>query len=1494
MKKILGLDLGTNSIGWALINKTEGKILGMGSRIIPMGTDKLDYEKGAGITKNAERRTARTIRKMNKRYKQRRNKLLFILNELGILPDQFQFKDGIPNPKRLNDLELLPIQKGTLQLDSFNNYQLRVNALNNEIALKDFGKILYQFNQLRGYAGGSSNDDDNKKKKEETNDEDNEKKKSYEVITQKITLLNIQKSDRTYKAKGGKNKGQELPLFEVIFLLDDEEKEATTMLQGLEVGKEEELEIRIKQTKKGENIILALPQKTNWKKQMEATEEILKTEKLFIGQLLLRDLQNSRWTKIRNRVILRNRYKEEFEAIWEEQAKHHKILNECTKEQLEKIAWYLFPGTGNLKNSKQDKLRKEAVEGGLKYIIKEQIIYYQRPLKPQTELISKCQFEKDEIVLATSHPLFQEFRCWKQINQLYITSKEAIYNERKKKSIYKYQDRYLTNEQKKEIYLKLQSQKQVGFPDVAKMIGLKNDNTEYLNGLNVKAKLKGCDTALSIKKVFKDFTGEDIFYNAIKKDSDLVLKVWDALYNNTGNEYDEKSLNVSALISVLKNIIDKKTAILLALKLAQNISYPRKYGSLSAKAINNILPLMQLNPVNLNDSIKENFENIKYGIETGELIEGIEPYMVDYIYNNPDILETGGMMDSFAASLKYGKHTVDNVKASIKNYHHIKYNPNRNLRNPVVEQITNEALQVIKAIWKEYKFKSEELEIRIELARDLKNSAAEREKIYKGHLNSQKQNSRIKEILAELKIPVTDENVLKYKLYEHQKYISPYSGETLELSLFNEYEIDHIIPKSRLFDDSISNKVLVEGFLNKEKANRTSWEYISLQNTRYKICSIEVFLDIINENYFGRKKKNLLLEKIPTNFIERQIKETQYIALAVKSELAQVVGSNNIKSTTGEITNFLRSRWGLKKLLMELTENRFKQMELWDSSNKWVNRYFDEEQKRNVYEIKHWSKRYDHRHHAIDALVVALTEQSHIQRLNNLNKELQEWLITHKEEIKLEVKEDETILEAFLNLEEKRREEIQKQIESFRKFDSPINDLVKQAKIHLEAMVVSHKPKDNLTIQFNEKTQKKEIKIRAALHEATLYGKHNGQDTKTVSISNLSAKDIEKIVDPVLKKEINNHRNKSEYTSMKEAFSGEGLKAFNESRFQRKKPESLKPPVFKVKIYYNTKEVKESSLQRLYESNDKLSVKTGGNYLFLVMEKKSKKNEEVERVFDIVSLYDAADIAKREWKNQTEDFKKKIYDDYLIINKADKVLFALQQNELIYLPENVDDPVLKFTSNEFDDWISQNNNKSKFNKRIYKVVKFTGKDCFFIPNNYANTISIPKDLTTEQKGELKKQYGEKKIPKKELNFEEFGSFGTSAKTEVNEHFINILIDKKYNTEPLKIQDHCIKIKTDWLGNIRLGQTKKNYPTTEEANNFLSEPETLYEKKTIQRFSSFEEMEEDQLKYMAALSPQERMQQLNELIKMSYGIPKNTAPKKHQYTIKFNKDDEPIL
>jgi CRISPR/Cas system Type II protein with McrA/HNH and RuvC-like nuclease domain len=1481
MKKVLGLDLGTNSIGWAVVDKDDQKILGMGSRIIPMGSDKQDYEKGVGITKNATRREKRTARKGNKRYKMRRNKMLYVLHTLGMLPDQFQFKElnekdktgkllrlvgtgennffkennkGVPLPQKLEELELMPIKKGTLQLDSLAFYKMRVNALTNPCELKDFGKILYNFNQLRGYSGGNNDDDNKKKKVADVNDDD--VKKKYEIIVQKVEIVKVEKSEDTFTVRGGMNKGEKQNKYDVTILLDNEEKEGQTELQNLEekVGQEEELEIRVKRTKNGETITIALPQKSNWRKNMEAAEKILKEENLFISELRLRDLQQSKWTKIRNRVFLRNRYKDEFDKIWDTQANIHGILKNCPKEILEKIARYIFPGTSET----QQKLREEAITKGLKHIIKEQVIYYQRPLKPQTELIGNCQFEKEEKVIPVTHPLFQEFRCWKQINNLYIRTKveialvgfqedlfgnkTPIYDKTSKKSNikYQYQNRYLTNEEKFALYEKLQTQKEVGFGTVIEVLNQdkskgkleKEPKNYFLNGLNVKAKLKGCDTLISIKKVLGEY-----FDDFLSKEKNIVEKIWNVIYdvkNHDGSEYEPTSKRVYSIIELLKTYTDETIATELSLKLAQTVKFPRKYASMSVKAIQNILPLMIPNPKNVPEQIKTKFEEIKRLVDTGEIVDNLnyelEDFVINFVKNNPDALQKGGIMESFAISLVYGKHTAETIKPQIFNYHQIKYEE-RNLRNPIVEQLVNETMQVIKAIWKQYKFNPEELEIRVELARDLKNSAVERDKIWKGQRKNQENNKKVKERLQEAGIAITDENILKYRLYEQQKHISPYSGETLSLGAFDTYQIDHILPKQRYYDDSFSNKVLVEGVLNQEKSNRTAWEYITQQNSQYKILSVENFVKNVNENYFGKRKKNLLAEKIPLSPVERQIKDTQYISVAVKNELAKVVGSENVKTSTGEVTCFLRSRWGLKKLFMQLTESRFKQMELWDldengnPKTSWVNRYVDENGK-NQYEIKNWSKRYDHRHHAIDALVVALTEQSHIQRLNNLNKYVQEELTKRKDEFKIEQKEDETILDAFFNLEVKRRDEILRAMESSRYFEPPFliidkngkpkSHLVDYVSQHLETMVISHKPKDKLGIKqdkFDENTPnknlKKQIKIRAGLHEETYYGKLNGRDTKRVELYTLSITknketkkdEIAVLIDKVLETEIIAHRNllsennKALFQSMKEAFTGEGLKMFNDKRVA-----DGRPPVYKVKIWYNKEEKKESSLQRLYDNNEKQSVITGDNYLFLIMEKNGN------RIFDIASLYDSVAIANSALKENEIDFKKIIAEDFRIKHKdkPDKVLFTLQQNELVYLPKSNDDCVLNLSKSEFGKWISDLENKKEFCKRIYKVVKFTGKDCFFIPHNYANIISVAKNLSKEDLEELKTQNeGKKKIPKKELNFVEYGSYGNCSPFESDEIFVKSQIDKKAQKKSLKIQDTCIKIQIDWLGNIKL-------------------------------------------------------------------------------------------
>lgn len=147
MKTILGLDLGVTSIGWAIIlTDDEGKplkILGMGSRIIPLSSDDRDqFQKGQAITKNQDRTTARTQRKGYNRKQLRKKELKEILTELGIYPSE----------------ELL-------NLPSVELWKLRADAAtgNTELSAAQLGRILYMLNQKRGYKSARSEANQDKK-----------------------------------------------------------------------------------------------------------------------------------------------------------------------------------------------------------------------------------------------------------------------------------------------------------------------------------------------------------------------------------------------------------------------------------------------------------------------------------------------------------------------------------------------------------------------------------------------------------------------------------------------------------------------------------------------------------------------------------------------------------------------------------------------------------------------------------------------------------------------------------------------------------------------------------------------------------------------------------------------------------------------------------------------------------------------------------------------------------------------------------------------------------------------------------------------------------------------------------------------------------------------------------------------------------------------------------------------------------------------------------
>ena len=1345
MKKILGLDLGTNSVGWALVDKNQEKILGLGSRIIPMGDDKGNFEAGKKITRNATRRIARGIRRGNHRYKLRRNKLLFALYKMGMLPDMILFgyfkqNDSeeevniigqFPPAEKLQKLFVQPIRKGNKKYtgDTAQSIlELRAKALNEPVSLKELGRILYLLNQRRGYSGGGEEDE-----KEITNQEGETQKikKVYKEIkvlkitpvqhceeikiskikkqfpVYKLWVVNIETGetlegssikklpndteiDITYSKPSAESKqtrfhfkddeikfsyeGSDIvdetfkgkvtectPIQEYkkkkwvyeIEIIDEDENEDerigngklllkhTKNLEKLKLNELIEFEINITTNVNGsKEFEFLLPNKTSWKKNLESIEKTItenKKLKFETGELdatgkgnyhichyFLEKIKKGDGTvsvdyKIRDNVILRKRYIEEFNAIWEKQIQDNPELKRIAEDKnlLEEIINYIFPERDATKpeteqsvNSKKNDLKKTAREKGLKEVIEKQIIYYQRKLKPQADLIGGCQYETatDENkkpvyrVIERSHPLFQEFRMWDQINKSFVDARNP------EGSKYKYSKRFLTKGEKENVYTKLNDKKELTYEGWCSSLNLRYEgkgkdkkNIDWPRGLHKKEKFKGNETLKTIKTLLGESLFEKVFgaskefiHYSNKKYIDFYSILFESAGSNEMDITDErvqkirkflaehiKSTDIPETVSY-DDFLDKRS-----LEIAK-FKFPRKYASLSAKAINNLLPLMQLDSPALNEqsehrrkinlliSIYEPFKHRLKDYDTEQEKkpehEKISKALLADFCREYDVLaepiDKGNWPYWAAAGLMYGRHTAEQ-KEKITDYHQIQpLTKEETLRNPVVEQMTNETLQTIKSILKEYKLKPDDIEIRVELARELKNNAKERESMHNNMLSNAKANKFAAfEIMqleyedgkkkikpennckqdgcsgscyqsAKLKQPTANE-ILKYRLWKEQGMVSPYTGNPIPLcKLFagSQYNKEHIIPKQRFFDDSQSNLVIAETVVNKVKDNLTAIGFIRKYGGKdikgFPIKTLNSFEnEVMNHPTLSNgKKKKLLMKEIPEDFIERQKKETQYIAIKVKEKLGSIVGLDNVITTTGGITDHLREIWKLNEAFKEMNKERFQLMAtmVQEPMETWCN-YKEVESKKGgtkkVLVLKNWSKRLDHRHHAIDALVIACTTQAQITQLNTLNQIVQEKLKEKHEDLRSRTDiSDEEINNKLAEMSENEKEEFQEMLGSLRQFDFPWEKeyFLPEAKEKIEQLLISFKGKKRLLIQNKEdkngkRTNELMLKIRSALHQETVYGKFDDEETKKVNI-----KTAFELADFILEPEIKN------------------------------------------------------------------------------------------------------------------------------------------------------------------------------------------------------------------------------------------------------------------------------------------------------------------------------------------------------------------------------------
>lgn len=1407
MKRILGLDLGTNSIGWALIELKEDstkRIVRLGSRIVPMeGAEMSDFKKGLRQTKNATRREKKGARVGNKRYKQRRNKLIYVLKKLDLLPEQIKTSRPFDNPAKIQKINVLPIEKGIKQLTGKQFLELRTKAIHEPVSKKEFGKILYRFNQLRGYAGGDEQDD--------------------EIET--ANVLGIKKTTKNFPSQENL-----IEIFQVLGYAATEEKkkkktvftlrvknrdskiwEGETLVENITIGDSLELKQLIRRnTKTGEitSIEFSIPKKSGWRKQMENLEEALsehskeKGRKTYLSEYFLDMLNENRWKKIRDNVILRARYEEEFDAVWEEQFAHH--LADVNKETIQEIATFLFPGN----SESQQKFRKEGIEKGLKYILKNQIIYFQRELKDQSHLISHCRFEPNEKVMAKSHPLFQEFKVWEQINKLSINRKIPNGFTKTGKAKFKYEERPVPASFKEHLYEQLQFKNELAFSTVLNKLKKGYDfdeSVDFFNGMSVKTKLKGNSTRIAFEKRLGRF------WDSLEMDSvKNQIELWGLLYIGKGNEYDLNSNRNQQISAYLKNkgIKDKDfDKIVIAISC---IKFPRDYASLSLTAVQKVLPLVRAghyyNLNNINEAGLERISKLLNSNVTDDFDKSLQKYLD---INENVILKEGGFINAFALMLMYGKHTAETISddAIYKSFDEIKALERHSLRNPLVEQMINETLMVVKDIWKTY---GELDEIKVELARELKSSIKERSNMHDRMEKNQKVNSYIKHRLREIDQELTKSNVERYKLWERQEnddpsfvakyeatksdveklklweeqgHIDPYTNATIPLSsLFNKglYDIDHIIPQSRYFDDGLANKIVCAQKVNKDKGNRTAIEYIEAGSSKIlNLLSPEEFVKSVGNRFYGKKRKMLLATKIPEDPIERQKKETQFIAIRVREELAKIVGSNNVKTSTGGVTHHLRNQWGLTNAFKEILKPRFekfynlkaeKEYEKYKAeAEKEGKEFIDFERfcksylkshifkKNNDLIIKGWSKRYDHRHHALDALVVALTDERAVKRLNDLNKHLKDWIVEKSKEGTLNLDPDaDDILNQFFQEESEIRKNAMKEIERFRDIPQPWDAFKKDAKNALNEIIVSHKPKDKLLLQYEKikrsgkEVKERVIKIRGPLHEETIYGLSSGLESKRINLSSFAAStmsvsatktNIEKICNDNLKETISDHFENTHNGNKSDAFGAEGRMGLNKRLAEKTKIKNGKeisaphPPIDTVKIYRKKPKgggkniISLQKMERLSSFNNSLYVNTGSNYLFAVLE------EDGKRKYDIISLFEAAEFLKDRFSETNDRIgldKIKLFRDYFDNVNQGKFLFSLKILDLVYFPKEKDDIILDKESPLFSSYW----NHPERVEQIYVVNKFSGKQIYFTKHTMAEVIEKKLELGSQNMEEF--------------------------------------------------------------------------------------------------------------------------------------------------------------
>lgn len=1135
MKKILGLDLGTTSIGWAFVNEAEtvnekSSILGIGVRVNPLTTDEqLNFDKGKPTSINADRTLKRGARRTLDRYKQRRANLIDALKKAGIINSETKLSEH---------------KKGS----THETYLLRSKAVTEQLSNDEFARVLLMINKKRGYKSSrkAKNEDEGQliDGMEIARKLNNENLTPGQYCFQLLSngakrLPDFYRSDLNKELdniwKVQKDNFPEILTEDFRKLIAGKGQKATAAIikdkfgfytaenkgKGRKIKAYEWRSMAISGTLTKEELAYVIVEVNGniYNSSGYLGEISDRSKELFfgnktIGQYLYEKLANDPNYQTKKKVFYRQDYIDEFEKIWESQSRFNPLLTEELKSEIRDI-----------------------------------IIFYQRKLKSQKGLISICEFEKREIeiikegkpkriligprVAPRSSPVFQEFKIWQRLNDLrfqHAKTKEIFVPELWQKKIlfdelwfkgnlpadrilqllklspkewklnFKELEGNRTNQELNQAFLDIL---ELAGIDTSDVLGLKPDqdnvsiNKVLTDAEVIKQFIKSRFTELGINTDVLEFNSD---LEGVEFISQPSYQLWHILYSYEGD--DSQSGN-ETLYRVLNSKFGFRDDFA---KILSNVGMQEDYASLSVKALKKMLPFLK--------------EGHPYARREGE-----------------NELEGASSLAGYNHSASYNKD--ENESRVLKGK--LEILPKNSLRNPVVEKILNQMVNIVNSILQDPNLGRPD-EIRIELARELKKNAREREELTKQLNQANKEHEEIREILKKednISNP-TRNDIIRYKLYQELKdngYKTLYSNTYIprEKLFSKEFDIEHILPKARIFDDSFSNKTLETRDVNLKKADQTAADFVlntyGQEQFDLYVQRIEMLLKA-PEGGISKGKYMKLLKKsseIGDGFIERDLRESQYIAKKAKEMLFEI--SRSVISTSGNITQKLREDWGLVNVMQELNIDKYRKLGLTE---------FVQTKDGNKKErIVDWTKRNDHRHHAMDAITVAFTKHSHIQYLNHLNARKNEKDKWHASIMGIENKETELVIDDSGN--------------KTRKFKPPMPNLRDEAKKHLESVLISFKAKNKVATKNKNKIKtsqgikiKTELTPRGQLHKETVYGSRKVPVFKTEIVGAKFDEDRIKLVENKLFRHCLLNRLR--------IFDGDPKKAFTGSNSLEKKP----------------------------------------------------------------------------------------------------------------------------------------------------------------------------------------------------------------------------------------------------------------------------------------------------------------------------------------------------